>query len=127
MLADILPTAKASRPDISNRQTTGSTVVIDWLDEPATAPTRPTRNIRDRIGRPEKIRRYIQRFADMGIELLLFKMAAGKEDVRQIGREIIEPLGSPKDADKGPCDRTATSAFIGEILEHEARSSWTPS
>lgn len=46
------------------------------------------------IGRPEKVRRQIQRFADMGIELLLFKMAAGIEDVREIGGEIIEPLGS---------------------------------
>ena len=48
------------------------------------------------IGRPEKVRRQVQRFADMGIELLLFKMAAGKEDVREIGREIIEPFGSRK-------------------------------
>ncbi|MFN3890742.1 MAG: LLM class flavin-dependent oxidoreductase [Beijerinckiaceae bacterium] len=50
------------------------------------------------IGKPEKVRRQIRRFADMGIELLLFKMAAGKEDVREIGREIVEPLGSRQEA-----------------------------
>lgn len=50
------------------------------------------------IGRPEKVRKQIQRFADMGIELLLFKMAAGKDDVREIGREIIEPLGTRRQA-----------------------------
>ena len=50
------------------------------------------------IGRPEKVRQQIQRFADMGIELLLFKMAAGTDDVREIGREIIEPLGTRRQA-----------------------------
>jgi FMNH2-dependent dimethyl sulfone monooxygenase len=50
------------------------------------------------IGRPEKVRLQIQRFTDMGIELLLFKMAAGKDDVREIGREIIEPFGTRREA-----------------------------
>jgi FMNH2-dependent dimethyl sulfone monooxygenase len=48
------------------------------------------------IGRPEKVRRQIERFAEMGIELILFKMASGKEDVRVIGEEIVEPLGTRK-------------------------------
>ena len=49
------------------------------------------------IGRPEKVRRQIQRFADMGIELILFKMAAGREDVRLIGQEIVAPLGCQRE------------------------------
>jgi FMNH2-dependent dimethyl sulfone monooxygenase len=46
------------------------------------------------IGRPDKVRRQIERFHEMGIELILFKMAAGKEDVRLIGEEIVQPLGA---------------------------------
>ena len=44
------------------------------------------------MGRPEDIRRQIGRFRDMGIELLLFKMTAGTDDVRRIGEEIIAPF-----------------------------------
>lgn len=47
------------------------------------------------IGTPEDVRKQIARFADMGIELILFKMASGIEDVRRIGTEIVEPLGVP--------------------------------
>ena len=46
------------------------------------------------IGTPDKVRRQINRFQDMGIELILFKMASGVEDVRRIGEEIVAPLGS---------------------------------
>ena len=46
------------------------------------------------IGTPDKVRRQIERFRDMGIELVLFKMASGVEDVRRIGAEIVAPLGS---------------------------------
>lgn len=44
------------------------------------------------MGRAQDIRRQIGRFRDMGIELLLFKMTAGTEDVRRIGDEIIAPF-----------------------------------
>ena len=46
------------------------------------------------MGTPADIRRQIGRFADMGIELVLFKMTAGVADVRRIGEEIIQPLRS---------------------------------
>jgi FMNH2-dependent dimethyl sulfone monooxygenase len=44
------------------------------------------------MGRPEDIRRQLGRFSDMGIELLLFKMAAGIADIEQIGSEVIGPF-----------------------------------
>lgn len=44
------------------------------------------------MGRPEDIRRQIGRFRDMGIELLLFKMAGGLGDVQRIGADLIEPF-----------------------------------
>lgn len=47
------------------------------------------------IGTPGEVRRQISRFADMGIELLLFKMASGLDDVQRIGAEIVEPMGTP--------------------------------
>jgi alkanesulfonate monooxygenase SsuD/methylene tetrahydromethanopterin reductase-like flavin-dependent oxidoreductase (luciferase family) len=43
------------------------------------------------MGTPEEIRRQIGRFRDMGIELILFKMAAGVAEVERIGAEVIEP------------------------------------
>lgn len=46
------------------------------------------------MGKPADIRRQIGRFRDMGIELILFKMTAGIDDVRQIGQEIIAPFRS---------------------------------
>ena len=46
------------------------------------------------MGKPEDIRRQIGRFRDMGIELILFKMTAGIDDVRRIGSEIIAPFRS---------------------------------
>jgi FMNH2-dependent dimethyl sulfone monooxygenase len=44
------------------------------------------------VGRPENVRRQVQRFADMGVELLLFKMIASIDNVRTIAGEIIAPL-----------------------------------
>jgi dimethylsulfone monooxygenase len=44
------------------------------------------------VGRPEDVRRQVQRFADMGVELLLFKMIASVDNVRTIAGEIIAPL-----------------------------------
>jgi len=46
------------------------------------------------IGTPDKVRRQINRFSEMGIELVLFKMASGVEDVRRIGEEIVAPYRS---------------------------------
>jgi alkanesulfonate monooxygenase SsuD/methylene tetrahydromethanopterin reductase-like flavin-dependent oxidoreductase (luciferase family) len=46
------------------------------------------------MGKPKDIRRQIGRFRDMGIELILFKMTAGIDDVRRIGSEIIAPFRS---------------------------------
>lgn len=43
------------------------------------------------MGTPQEIRAQIGRFHDMGIELILFKMAAGVADVERIGAEVIEP------------------------------------
>jgi dimethylsulfone monooxygenase len=45
------------------------------------------------IGAPEKVRRQIARLQDMGVELILFKMASGLDDVRRVGAEIVAPLG----------------------------------
>jgi dimethylsulfone monooxygenase len=44
------------------------------------------------IGQPENVRRQIQRFADLGIELLLLKLIASIDNVRTIAGEIIAPL-----------------------------------
>ena len=44
------------------------------------------------MGRPEDIRRQIGRLRDMGIELVLFKMAGGIGDVERIGGDLIGPL-----------------------------------
>jgi len=38
------------------------------------------------------VRRQIQRFGDMGLELLLLKMIASVDNVRTIAGEIIAPL-----------------------------------
>jgi alkanesulfonate monooxygenase SsuD/methylene tetrahydromethanopterin reductase-like flavin-dependent oxidoreductase (luciferase family) len=43
------------------------------------------------MGTPAQIRRQIGRFRDMGIELILFKMATSVDGVQQIGAEIIAP------------------------------------
>ncbi len=45
------------------------------------------------IGTPCEVRKQVARFRDMGIELLLFKMTHGVEDVRRIGEEIISVYG----------------------------------
>jgi len=44
------------------------------------------------IGRPENVRRQIQRFEDLGVELLLLKLIASIDNVRSIAGEIIAPL-----------------------------------
>jgi len=43
------------------------------------------------MGTAASIRRQLKRFEDMGIELILFKLTAGVEDVARIGEEIIQP------------------------------------
>jgi FMNH2-dependent dimethyl sulfone monooxygenase len=43
------------------------------------------------MGTPAEIRRQIGRFRDMGIELILFKMATSVDEVRRIGSEVIAP------------------------------------
>ena len=43
------------------------------------------------MGRPEAVRRQVQRFADMGFELLLLKMIATTDNVKEIGAEVIGP------------------------------------
>ncbi len=43
------------------------------------------------MGTPAQIRRQIGRFRDLGIELILFKMTSGVEDVLRIGEEVIQP------------------------------------
>jgi FMNH2-dependent dimethyl sulfone monooxygenase len=43
------------------------------------------------MGKPTEIRRQIGRFRDMGIELILFKMATSVDEVRRIGAEVITP------------------------------------
>lgn len=50
------------------------------------------------IGTPEQIRRQLRRFNDLGIELILFKMAVSTDEVRRIGDEIIAELGTTKQA-----------------------------
>jgi FMNH2-dependent dimethyl sulfone monooxygenase len=44
------------------------------------------------MGRPEDIRRQVQRFEDMGLELLLLKLIPSVENIRAIGAEVIAPL-----------------------------------
>jgi FMNH2-dependent dimethyl sulfone monooxygenase len=44
------------------------------------------------VGRPEDVRRQVQRFADLGVELLLLKMIASVDNVRTIAGEVIAPL-----------------------------------
>lgn len=46
------------------------------------------------LGRPERVRQQVARFRDMGIELVLFKMATSLDNVRRIGEEIVEPMGT---------------------------------
>ena len=46
------------------------------------------------IGTPKEVRRQVQRFADMGFDLLLLKMIASVEAVEEVGAEIIAHLGS---------------------------------
>jgi len=43
------------------------------------------------LGPPEQVRRQVERFREMGIELLLFKFVPNIEETRAIGREIIAP------------------------------------
>jgi FMNH2-dependent dimethyl sulfone monooxygenase len=44
------------------------------------------------IGTPLEVRRQIKRYEDMGVELLLFKMAASVDNVRRIGEDVISHL-----------------------------------
>lgn len=44
------------------------------------------------VGRPEDVRKQVQRFADMGIELLLFKFVPTVEETNAIRDEIILPM-----------------------------------
>ena len=46
------------------------------------------------IGTPDDVRAQIRRFEDLGIELILCKMIPTAENIRLIGREIVEPLSS---------------------------------
>jgi hypothetical protein len=50
------------------------------------------------MGTPDQIRQQIGRFRDMGIELILFKMATGLDEVCKIGEEIIAPYRGGSDA-----------------------------
>jgi dimethylsulfone monooxygenase len=44
------------------------------------------------IGSPEKVQAQIRRLGDIGIELILCKMIPDPENIRRIGREVIESL-----------------------------------
>ena len=44
------------------------------------------------IGTPDEVRAQIRRFEDLGLELILCKMIPTAENIRLIGREIVEPL-----------------------------------
>ncbi|MGE3247282.1 MAG: LLM class flavin-dependent oxidoreductase [Beijerinckiaceae bacterium] len=44
------------------------------------------------VAPPEQVRRQVERFREMGIELLLFKFVPNIEETQAIGREIIAPL-----------------------------------
>jgi FMNH2-dependent dimethyl sulfone monooxygenase len=44
------------------------------------------------IGTPDEVRAQIRRFEELGIELILCKMIPTADNVRLLGREIIEPL-----------------------------------
>jgi FMNH2-dependent dimethyl sulfone monooxygenase len=46
------------------------------------------------IGSPDGVRRQLQRFEDLGIELVLCKIIPTAENVQRIGEEIIAPLRS---------------------------------
>ena len=44
------------------------------------------------IGPPDHVRRQVERFREMGIELLLFKFVPDVDETQAIGREIIAPM-----------------------------------
>jgi FMNH2-dependent dimethyl sulfone monooxygenase len=44
------------------------------------------------LGRPEDVRRQLSLFAEMGIDLFLFKFAPSVEAVREIGDHVIRPM-----------------------------------
>ena len=52
------------------------------------------------VGHPDMVRAQVQRFHDMGIELLLFKFVPNVEETRSIAKELIAPWrakhGEPK-------------------------------
>ncbi len=50
------------------------------------------------IGPPAKVRRQVQRYADMGLDLLLCKMIPTPATVRQIAAEIIHPYRAGSEA-----------------------------
>jgi FMNH2-dependent dimethyl sulfone monooxygenase len=56
------------------------------------------------IGRPENVRRQIQLFESMGVELLLFKMIASVDNVRSIAGEVIAPLRADGPHQSPPAD-----------------------
>jgi FMNH2-dependent dimethyl sulfone monooxygenase len=53
------------------------------------------------IGSPETVRRQLQRFENLGIELVLCKLIPTTENVQRIGDEIIAPMRDPSAA-SGP-------------------------
>lgn len=44
------------------------------------------------IGRPEAVRRQVQRFHDMGVELVLLKMLASLDNIERIADQVIAPM-----------------------------------
>ena len=44
------------------------------------------------VAPPDQVRRQVERFREMGIELLLFKFVPNIEETQSIGREIIAPM-----------------------------------
>ncbi len=46
------------------------------------------------MGPPEKVRKQIQRFRDLGLDLILCKMIPTSENISLIGDEIVIPMGS---------------------------------
>lgn len=45
------------------------------------------------VGTPDEVRENVQRFADMGIDMLLLQYVPTVEQIEQIGAELIGPLG----------------------------------
>ena len=46
------------------------------------------------MGPPAKVRRQVQRFEDLGVELLLLKMIPEADNIRHIAAEVIAPYRS---------------------------------